>query len=953
MSREQDMTYLFKNVDVKNPEMLQVFLSKNFAEIENRMQIIQSCLKGISGGSVVDVVTKVQQSFADTSAALIAATYAQEAADGNIQGFFQDAEPTEGMSFGDIWIDTDGANPLDTTCIYRYEDSDGGSQGELAWTACPTSAVGMVYLDAYAAQMTAKSKIKTFYQADIPIAESIGDFWVDTDDNNKMYRAASQGADTIGMGEWESVRDLGVTRTAATFVIADESTSLNYKRADYVVPAGSTSAQTVIQEAIDALPADGGKVLLLDGTYIVDGPIHLPDMAVLEGQGANTVIKLRDNCPIISAAFTRATIAYLSDGTEAPSGSPRYEPGLFGKGLMFEETTTNLLTANQSSIETDLTGFQVGGGSTHEVATNEYWNGAKSLKTVLTDPDGYSYIFYPLSSPDIGTSYTFSLYVKGPVGKTFRLLQRISGGVAANLNVNTYATCTGEWQRVTVTNAIDAADRTQLELYAWGYGSAGDVFYTDGWQLEQKPHPTSWQIGGVARADEYANIPTAGVITKSPFTVEMVYTPKTGWFSGGQWLWEMFIDADNRFSLSADALGRIVFGIRSGGVMATLYNPNACVIGQSYRIMITVDGTTMRLFVEGVLVGERTYTEPVGVLPSEMYLGAYTNGNYNCNGVVEDFRISNKARTLVEHQIYVNSNKRHKVDGDTAFYRSFNQNLGNLDAIIRNMSDNGNRKIAVVNLSVDGNAYNNALHVCPNICLANVDSAIINGVFVDDSASYGVHITLGKDINIGNSTISGSADSGLFNQGSVGCKVIGNTFSANQGDGIETRTKSGTSPARGNIIGNSVGNNAQTGIYCSGEECLINSNVCASNGGNGILLTSSGDDGIVSNNTCVKNGSHGISVQSVENASIVNNTCSANSQKTDQYRHNIDAGGFFCNIQGNKCRIGDLANRPKYGIYVNGDDNVVSNNDLYQSGVSGALFDGGDGNKTTAGNRLS
>lgn len=52
---------------------------------------------------------------------------------------------------------------------------------------------------------TGYTKTVTFAQAAIPTSVAIGDLWVDTDDSNKMYRAASVGADAIIAGEWEQV----------------------------------------------------------------------------------------------------------------------------------------------------------------------------------------------------------------------------------------------------------------------------------------------------------------------------------------------------------------------------------------------------------------------------------------------------------------------------------------------------------------------------------------------------------------------------------------------------------------------------------------------------------------------------------------------------------------------------------------------------------------------------
>jgi len=78
-------------------------------------------------------------------------------ADGEIVGFFQSSAPlsTDAIppSFGDIWIDTDLSDPLDSTCIFRYQDSNGRSAGPLDWVATASNAIGLIYLDAYLTQV--------------------------------------------------------------------------------------------------------------------------------------------------------------------------------------------------------------------------------------------------------------------------------------------------------------------------------------------------------------------------------------------------------------------------------------------------------------------------------------------------------------------------------------------------------------------------------------------------------------------------------------------------------------------------------------------------------------------------------------------------------------------------------------------------------------------------------
>ena len=66
------------------------------------------------------------------------------------------------------------------------------------------------------------------------------------------------------------------------------------------LPAGVTSAE--IQQALDALPAAGGEVVLPAGKFEIHQPIVLSrDHQTLRGAGAATILHLADNanCPVI------------------------------------------------------------------------------------------------------------------------------------------------------------------------------------------------------------------------------------------------------------------------------------------------------------------------------------------------------------------------------------------------------------------------------------------------------------------------------------------------------------------------------------------------------------------------------------------------------------------------------------------------------------------------------
>lgn len=97
-----------------------------------------------------------------------------DALGGKITTYYQASTPTA-KSTGDLWIDTDDSNKL-----YRWNG--------LQWILVRDTGIQSALTAASNAQTTADGKIVTFAQSTQPTATDIGDLWIDTDDNNKMYR---------------------------------------------------------------------------------------------------------------------------------------------------------------------------------------------------------------------------------------------------------------------------------------------------------------------------------------------------------------------------------------------------------------------------------------------------------------------------------------------------------------------------------------------------------------------------------------------------------------------------------------------------------------------------------------------------------------------------------------------------------------------------------------------
>ena len=108
--------------------------------------------------------------------AITNAASAQSTADGKIDSFYQNDEPAANVSsLGDLWFDLNDGNK-----VYRYSGS--------AWVAAQDSQIATAISNAATAQSTADGKVTTFITGTQPTAEGIGDLWFDTSDKNKLHR---------------------------------------------------------------------------------------------------------------------------------------------------------------------------------------------------------------------------------------------------------------------------------------------------------------------------------------------------------------------------------------------------------------------------------------------------------------------------------------------------------------------------------------------------------------------------------------------------------------------------------------------------------------------------------------------------------------------------------------------------------------------------------------------
>ena len=386
------------------------------------------------------------------------------------------------------------------------------------------------------------------------------------------------------------------------------------------------------------------------------------------------------------ASFARNSTAHLQNGTLVNTNLPRFEAGRFAQAVMVEEGTTNLLTANQSSVEDGTTtGFFFLGTAVLSSVTTDKWQGNNCIQAVLPGLHSFTEgLVVGGVSGSAGTIFTGSLYFKAPQGISFQILLRreFTFDFTSIILVST-----GVWQRVNLQHTLGATT-TNLNLTIRTVNAQAITFWVDGLQIEQRAYATSWQLGGTPRAAETLTIPTAGILSPAEGTIEFWWQPinqpasnmttqfaspqimRMGTYNNGNswvlWNW------DGALSLFVRGAGHTswtgVWHVISGSVWHQL--------NRWYHISVRWSGAnTFWVFVDGVRHGPYVSTHPfTGVAGNVMALGgAAASGG--ANAFIDDLRISNRARTDQEIADAFASNQPLPVDASTTYLMRMDGNL--------------------------------------------------------------------------------------------------------------------------------------------------------------------------------------------------------------------------------------------------------------------------------------
>ncbi|MEW6726912.1 MAG: LamG domain-containing protein [Bacillota bacterium] len=398
-------------------------------------------------------------------------------------------------------------------------------------------------------------------------------------------------------------------------------------------------------------------------------------------RGTAKVIEVQKSGSVIEAWFDGVKIISISDttftgggvGLRCHYGTNRYldfTVYYVQQGVMAEEGTTNLYA--QSNLST-FHGYPSNTAAVQQA--NGFWK--------LSFGTDIEWLCNSQITITNGQTYTesFYFYCDGTPG-TFDITFYTANGhhaVPATIVPIGYSPAIGKFLYRAYATYTTVAGDDSIRCIDINNKSGGTWTYIAiGWaQLEQKAYPTSYAGDAATRAAEVLTVPTAGVFNKGNWTVKLRFTPTSNPVSG-PWhrLFEIVIDSSNYYRLLVTPQGYLYLAIGSGGVEKGTLDNAVIAVGQTYFISISGNGSVMRLFKNGTQVGSDTaYTEPVGTLPANMYVGCAISGGDQANGIISDFALMNKAQTLAEHQAEYNTGLPLSVDDATTYLMSCDGSL--------------------------------------------------------------------------------------------------------------------------------------------------------------------------------------------------------------------------------------------------------------------------------------
>ncbi len=339
--------------------------------------------------------------------------------------------------------------------------------------------------------------------------------------------------------------------------------------------------------------------------------------------------------------YTGSSTAHRGQtGTE--SGGLIYRPGKFGKAAQVAEATTNMVLNPVAGAAGNIAAL--GAATVTLSSTTKYWIHSTSLKLVTTAAanDGVDYTLSALSNA------VHYVTIRTDIAWTTQEWS-LNGGT--------------NWRTPTLLSSDDAG------WYVYGYsflaadanGSTSlDMRQTDATvrtvyighvQAEAKAYPTPPCHGALGTGHSWSS--TAHASTSSRTAARITYN-SSGVRTDVGTIMAWVFRYGNRgaesvvFQMVGTTAGNIILRIRSGTDVAQAFWGTSALaganvpLGEWHHLAMSYNGTTLRLYQNGILTVSGAISGFVGV-PTTYNVGATSFTNHNANALLDDFVILSRA----------------------------------------------------------------------------------------------------------------------------------------------------------------------------------------------------------------------------------------------------------------------------------------------------------------------
>jgi len=309
--------------------------------------------------------------------------------------------------------------------------------------------------------------------------------------------------------------------------------------------------------------------------------------------------------------------ALSADGLEvyyAKSDGTQFKWSRHAAALHLRNNVANILTANQSNVETNTTGFTVTAGGIVTRTTSHKWQGSASLlcDTSFTDGLGVNGGFYVQATAASTAAHSGSLYLKlvtDGFGGDRDVRVRLRNETLSTEVSITVTLAPGRWTRVRCNNLACNSGNT-LRLYAEDTQDLGLIFAADGLQIEANAYATRWVQGGTSTGNETLDFSPSAVMNAPP-TSDVGFTI-AGWVGWGSApasldLPVLFLGKDDstHYLLVTWNVNTSTFSAKVRGSSADVTVTGAAAAGM-HHFAITYAGGTFALYINGALADSDT-----------------------------------------------------------------------------------------------------------------------------------------------------------------------------------------------------------------------------------------------------------------------------------------------------------------------------------------------------------